>query len=147
MRIPVACEESQEVAQAFRLQGHEAWSCDLLQSAKGLPYHIQGDVLEVIRWGCWDMMIAHPPCTRLCNSGVSWFEKRNLWEEMKQGALFFKEILEANIPLKAIENPIPHKYALEIIGKKYNQIIQPWMFGHGETKLEPIFVVEGRIFA
>ena len=119
-------------------------------------WHIQDDVLRTLKHlDGWDLMIAHPPCTRLCNSGVMWLEKRDLWNDMKEGALFFKRLLEADIPLKCIENPIPHKYALKIIGKKYNQIIQPWMFGHGETKstclwlvnlpeLKPTNIVSGR---
>jgi hypothetical protein len=79
-------------------------------------------------------MIGHPPSTRLCNSGVVWLEKRNLWKDMTEGANFFKLLLDAKIPLIAIENPIPHKYALQFIGKKYDQIIQPYMFGHPERK-------------
>lgn len=105
--------------------------------------------------GKYDLMIAHPPCTRLCNSGVCWLDKRNLWNEMRESAEFFKKLLNAPIKHKAIENPIPHKYAIEIIGRKYDQIIQPWQFGHGETKatclwlenlpkLVPNNIVEGR---
>jgi len=82
----------------------------------------------------WDLMIAHPPCTRLANSGVSWLQRRNLWNEMTDGANFFKTLMDAPIDHIAIENPIPHKYALQIIGKKYDQIIQPWMFGDPESK-------------
>jgi len=155
LKILIACEESQEICKAFRSLGHEAYSCDILPCSSGHPeWHIQDDVLKHLNDG-WDLMIAHPPCTRLCNSGVMWLEKRNLWNDMKKGALFFKKLLEADIPLKCIENPIPHKYALKIIGRKYNQIIQPWMFGHGETKatclwlvnlpeLKPTNIVSGR---
>ncbi|MCK5016330.1 MAG: hypothetical protein KAS32_04585 [Candidatus Peribacteraceae bacterium] len=100
-------------------------------------------------------MIAHPPCTRLCNSGVMWLAKRNLWDDMRTGAEFFKTIMQASIPKIAIENPIMHKYAKEIIGRKQDQVIQPWQFGHGETKatclwlkglpkLTPTDIVDGR---
>jgi len=134
MKVLVACEESQTVCKAFREKGHEAFSCDVLPCSGGKPeWHIQDDVLKHLDEN-WDLMIAHPPCTRLCNSGVCWLEKRNLWKDMEDGAKFFKKLLDADIPLIAVENPIPHKYALEIIGRKYNQLIQPWMFGHGETK-------------
>ena len=99
-------------------------------------------------------MIAHPPCTRLCNSGVMWLSKRNLWSEMIKAVAFFMKLQRADIPLICIENPIPHKYAVNGIGK-YNQIIQPWQHGHGETKatclwlkglpeLKPTKIVEGR---
>jgi len=132
MKILIACEFSGIVREAFKAKGHDVWSCDLLPTE--IPgQHIQGDVLEIIDDG-WDMMIAHPPCTRLCNSGVCWLEKRNLWDEMKQAAEFFKVFIKCKIKMKAVENPIPHKYALKIIGRKYDQIIQPWKFGHGETK-------------
>ena len=162
MKILIACEESQEVCKAFRKLGHEAFSCDTEDCSGGHPeWHIKGDVLDFIDlnpWNdfCgWDLMVAHPPCTRLCNSGVMWLKKRNLWGDLKEGAEFFKRLLECDIPKIAIENPIPHKYALEIIDRKYDQIIQPWQFGHGETKatcfwlkglpkLKPTNVVEGR---
>lgn len=132
-RILIACEFSGTVRDAFRRRGFDAVSCDLLPSEQPGP-HIQGDVLEVIKQG-WDAMIAHPPCTYLTNSGVSWLHKRpERWEQMRQGAEFFRQMLDAPIRFKAIENPIPHKYALEIIRRKYDQVVQPWMFGHGETK-------------
>jgi len=132
LKILIACEFSGIVREAFKQKGHDAWSCDILDTEIS-GQHIQGDVLEILNDG-WDMMIAHPPCTRLCNSGVMWLEKRNLWDDMYKGAMFFKMLLNVNIPRICIENPIPHKYAIEIIGRKYNQIIQPWMFGHGDTK-------------
>ena len=101
------------------------------------------------------MMIAHPPCTRLTNSGVRWLHERDLWNELDQSCLFFSQLLNAPIERIAIENPIPHKYALDRIGKKYDPIIQPHWFGHGETKatclwlknlpkLEPTDPVSGR---
>ncbi len=153
LRVLIGCEFSGIVRDAFIARGHEAVSCDLLPTEKPGP-HIQGDVLEILDDG-WDMMIAHPPCTRLCNSGVRWLKERNLWGDMEKGAEFFKKLLNANIPKKCIENPVPHKYAVEIIGRTYDQIIQPWQFGHGETKatclwlrnlpkLKPTNIVKGR---
>lgn len=134
MRILIACEYSGRVREAFRKLGHDAWSCDLLPSDDDSPYHIQGDVVEQLDKG-WDMMIAHPPCTYLANSGVSWLYKDvNRWGEMREGAAFFKTLLDAPIPLIAVENPIMHKYAVEIIGRRQDQVIQPYMFGHLERK-------------
>lgn len=155
MKVLVACEESATVREAFAKQGHDAWSCDILPTR--IPgQHYQGDVLDIIQED-WDMLIAHPPCTRLANSGVRWLNERNLWDEMQEGAFFFAKMLNLNTRIKyrAVENPIPHKYALEIIGRKYDQIIQPWQFGHGETKatclwldnlpkLQPTNIVDGR---
>lgn len=82
----------------------------------------------------WDIGIFHPPCTRLCNSGVRWLNERNLWNDMREAAELFRFVLNYPMKCKGVENPIPHKYAVAIIGRKYDQIIQPWMFGHGETK-------------
>lgn len=154
MKVLVACEFSGIVRTEFEKRGHDAWSCDLEPSEIG-GKHIVGNVLEVLDRG-WDLMIAHPPCTRLCNSGVCWLEKRNLWAELDEAAKLFRGILNSKIPKICVENPIPHKYALERIGQKYTQIIQPWMFGHGETKatclwlknlepLKPTKIVEGRV--
>ena len=153
LRVLVACEFSGIVRDAFRAKGHDAVSCDLLPTEKPGP-HIQGDVLDILSDG-WDIMIAHPPCTRLCNSGVRWLAERDLWSDMRQAGRFFKLLLKANITKIAIENPIPHKYAIKEIGRKYDQIIQPWQFGHGETKatclwlkglpkLKPTNIVKGR---
>lgn len=140
VRVLVACEESQATTIELRKLGFDAWSCDLQDCSGGHPeWHIKGDVLNVLNDG-WDMMIAHPTCTYLTNSGVCWLwnkdgsrnEKR--WQNLKEGAEFFKALLNAPIPLIAIENPIPHKYAVELIGQKYNQLIQPYQFGHAESK-------------
>jgi len=148
VKILVACEYSGIVRDAFIRRGFDAVSCDLLptESPGLLPTespgpHIQGDVLEVLNQG-WDCLIAHPPCTYLCNSGVSWLHKRpERWAQMQAGAEFFKRLLDAPIAHKAIENPIPHKYAIEIIGRKCDHVIQPWMFGHGETKATCLWLV------
>tara|TARA_R110000803_G_scaffold170556_1_gene233537 strand:+ start:95 stop:670 length:576 start_codon:yes stop_codon:yes gene_type:complete len=154
MRVLVACEYSGRVRDAFIAQGHEAISCDILPTDSPGP-HYQGDVFDIIDQD-WDLMIAHPPCTYLCNSGVSWLHKRpERWGQLKDGAEFFKALLEADIPKIAVENPIMHKYAVDIIGRRQDQIVQPWQFGHGETKatgfwlkglpkLQPTDIVEGR---
>lgn len=140
MKILVACEESQAVCLAFRLLGHEAYSCDLQECSGGHPdWHITGDAIEQAYSGNYDMMIGHPPCTFLANSGVQhlWndgIKDAERWENMQGGAEFFKLLLNAPIKRIAIENPIPHKYALKLIGKRYDQIIQPYQFGHLESK-------------
>lgn len=134
MKVLVACEYSGKVRAAFRKLGHDAWSCDLLPADDNSPYHIQDDVLKHLDEG-WDLMIAHPPCTYLTNAGVTWLHKQpERWEKMRQGAEFFKKLLEADIPMIAVENPIMHKYAVEIIGRRQDQVLQPWMFGHKERK-------------
>jgi len=139
MKVLVACEFSGIVRDAFKAKGHDAWSCDLLPTERE-GNHIQGDVLDILSDG-WDLMIAHPPCTYLCNSGVRWlYEKgtrikvKERWEEMRKAGRFFKRLLGCDIPKIAVENPIPHQYAIMEIGCTYDQIIQPWMFGHPETK-------------
>ncbi len=162
MRVLIACEFSGIVRDAFQARGHDAWSCDLLPTEK-YGAHWQGDVRELLI-PKWDLMIAHPPCTYLCNSGVRWlyFKRGGIvykdierWDKMQEAAEFFRVLSEAPIEKICVENPIPHKYALDIIGRKYDQIIQPWQFGHGETKatclwlknlskLEPTKIVEGR---
>lgn len=135
MKILIACEESQEVTKAFRNKGHEAYSCDIQDCSGGKPeWHIQADILTQLNKP-WDIIIAHPPCTRLCNSGVSWLHKRNLWQDMHKAAEFFNIFrLIGRMGQKiAIENPIPHKYAKQLIGYP-TQTIQPWQHGHGEQK-------------
>lgn len=125
MRVLVACEFSGIVRDAFIACGHDAVSCDLLPSERPGP-HIQGDVLAILNDG-WDMMIAHPPCTYLANSGVQHLHKKvGRWDQMKIGRAFFMALYNAPIERKAIENPIPHHYA-EL--PPYSQIIHPWMFG------------------
>ena len=134
MKVLVACEFSGRVREAFRRLGHDAWSCDILPADDGSEYHLQCDVKKILGNG-WDLMIAHPPCTYLTNSGVTWLHRQpGRWQLMRDGAEFFKTLLDAPIPLIAVENPIMHKYAVEIIGRRQDQIIQPWMFGHMERK-------------
>jgi hypothetical protein len=155
MKVLIACEFSGIVRDAFRARGHDAWSCDLLPTESTPMYHHQRDVFDVLQMVAWDMLIFHAPCTRLCNSGVRWLSERDLWQEMKQAGKFFRELLNCGVPLIAGENPIPHKYAVEEIGCKYDQLIQPYQFGHGETKatclwlrglpkLTPTDIVPGR---
>ncbi len=134
MRVLVACEFSGTVRDAFLRAGHDAMSCDLRPTESDGP-HYQGPVRDVLGEQ-WDLMVAHPPCTYLANSGVRWLHERGecRWAKMMTGAEFFRSLLEADIPKVAIENPIMHKYAKRIIGRGQDQIIQPWQFGHGETK-------------
>lgn len=128
MRVLVACEFSGVVRDAFRKKGHDAYSCDLLDCDGENSYHIEGDVLSIIDDG-WDLMIAHPPCTHLAVSGARWFKDKA--EEQKNALIFVDKLLSANIPKIALENPV------SIISSKIrkpDQIIQPWMFGHPESK-------------
>jgi len=136
MKVLIACEESQAVCKAFRALGHEAWSCDLQECSGGHPeWHIKTDVRNVIQ-DRWDMMIAHPVCKRLANSGVRWLDvppsgktKVQMWKELFAAAEFYLELRNAPIPRKAIENPIMHCYAKELVGSPERHIVQPWFFG------------------
>lgn len=134
MRVLIACEYSGTVRDAFLARGHFAMSCDLLPSDREGP-HYQGSVTDIIGDG-WDLMIAHPPCTYLTNSGVCHLHKDPArWGKLDEGAAFFKMLLDADIPRIAVENPIMHGHAKERIGNvKQTQVIQPWMFGHMEQK-------------
>ena len=135
MRVLVACEYSGTVRDAFIAAGHDAVSCDLLPTDAPGPHH-QGDVFDIIGDG-WDLMIAHPPCTFLCNSGVRWlYDHRypNRWQDLIDGATFFRKLLDAPIPRIAVENPTMHGWATKIVGRRQDQTIQPWMFGHPEKK-------------
>lgn len=133
MKILIACEESQTVCKAFRLKGHEAYSCDIEECSGGHPeWHYKTDVRTLLDQ-YFDLVIFHPPCTRLTNSGVVWLEKRNLWKDLDLACEFFNLRHRFNSPKVCTENPIPHKYAVDKIGK-YNQIIQPFQFGHPERK-------------
>ena len=134
MRVLVACEYSGRVRDAFIRHGHEAMSCDILPTDSSGP-HYQGDVQNILGDN-WDLMIAHPPCTYMTNSGVTWLHKDpTRWAKLDDAAAFFKMLLDAPIKKIAVENPIMHKYAKERIGGvKQTQVIQPWMFGHTEQK-------------
>lgn len=211
LNVLVACESSATVRDAFRALGHNAWSCDLLPCDGDPRYHVQGDVFDLLqglgpvkgnqwlRHARWDLLIGHPPCTYLCNSGVRWLYENPTWEgndsvkrpacrlwewkkgkggimipfrarnankdrvqAMRDGAEFFCKLYCADVPYLAIENPIMHRHAKEILGLRLGtgnapqtQVIQPWQFGHGETKatclwlrnlpkLVPTDVVAGR---
>jgi site-specific DNA-cytosine methylase len=148
MRVLVACEFSGTVRDAFAARGHDAWSCDLLPT--DVPgKHIQGDVREVLDHG-WDLMIAHPPCTHLAVSGARWFKDKQ--QEQAEALGFVRMLLDAPICQIALENPVS---IISTRIRKPDQIIQPWEYGHGETKatclwlknlppLVPTDVVEGR---
>lgn len=134
MNVLIACEFSGIVREAFNTyHGIREISCDILPPEDGrVDYHYQGDVRDLLK-DKWDAMIFFAPCTRLSNSGVRWLKERNLWGEMREEAEFFNLLLDADIPLIGGENPIQHKYARQLI-RKYDQIIQPYQFGHLEQK-------------
>lgn len=127
MRVLVACEFSGIVRDAFAARGHDAWSCDLLPTERP-GNHIQGDVLKHLDDG-WDLMIAHPPCTHLAVSGARWFKEKSA--QQYDALLFVDRLLRCWIPKIALENPIG---VISTKIRKPDQIIQPWQFGHGETK-------------
>ena len=131
MKVLIACEFSGVVREAFKARGHDAWSCDLIESEDNSPHHIIGDAIELAYKGQWDLMIAHPPCTYLTNSGVRWLHTDpTRWAKLDEAADFFLKLWNAPIP----ENPIMYKYARERVGVNKHQVIQPWMFGHMEQK-------------
>lgn len=129
MRVLVACEFSGVVRRAFEARGHNAWSCDILPTEDGSPYHHHTNVLELLTRTQWDLMIAHPPCTHLSVSGARWFKDKRLDQEAAID--FFMALVNAPVPRIAIENPIG---IMSTRYRKPDQIIQPWQFGHGETK-------------
>lgn len=151
MKVLVACEESQEVTKSFRKRGHEAFSCDILPCSGGYPeWHRNESILDGILNEGWDLMIAHPPCTHLSVSGARWFKYKTL--EQAQALDFVRFLFSADIPMIAIENPIS---VISTNIRKPDQIIQPWQFGHGETKatclwlknlpkLVPTDIIDGR---
>jgi len=133
MRVLVACEYSGTVRDAFAALGHDAWSCDILPTdAPG--NHYQGDVTDILGDG-WDLLIGHPPCTYMTNSGVCWLHKDpTRWAKLDDAAAFFLTLWNAPIPRIAIENPVMHKYAKERVGVEQAQTVQPYHFGHMEQK-------------
>lgn len=160
----MGCEFSGIVRRAFAYRGFDAWSCDLLPAEDRSNKHITGDLREHLAGG-WDLLIvAHPPCTRLCNSGVRWLTTpppgrthEEMWSELDEGAALFSDCWNAPIPHVAVENPVMHKHAKARIVNYQPpaQSVQPWQFGHGETKrtclwlrelppLVPTQIVEGR---
>jgi hypothetical protein len=163
-RVLVACEFSGTVRDAFLRVGHDAWSCDLLPADPPSNRHIIADARTLLEDG-WDLLIvAHPPCTRLCNSGVRWLAKPppgrtldDMWRELDEGADLFSDFWNAPVERVCVENPVMHGHAKRRI-RNYTdpaQSVQPWQFGHGETKrtclwlrnlpaLKPTNVVDGR---
>jgi hypothetical protein len=140
MKILIACEFSGTVTAAFRALGHSAWSCDLLPAEREdmKLYHIQGDCMGAIKEGRptdgakWDMMIAHPPCTYLCSSGLHWNKRvPERQEETEKALSFVASLLNADIPRIALENPVG---CISTRIRKYDQKIQPWQFGHDASK-------------
>lgn len=130
----IACEYSGIVRDAFIAQGLSVISCDLLDTERSGP-HYRGPIEDILFAKDWAFIIAHPPCTYLANSGVCWLHKYpERWAQLDDGAAFFKMFLDHPCKIKCIENPIPHKYAVERIGRKYDQLIQPYHFGHLESK-------------
>lgn len=160
----IACETSGIVRDAFLERGFDAWSIDLLPSEDGSNRHITGDARDYLGDGWNLLMVAHPPCTRLCNSGVRWLHKpprgktlEQMWQELDEGAELFSAFWNAPIDGICIENPVMHKHAKQRIVNysQFAQSIQPWQFGHGETKrtclwlknlpkLTPTNIVAGR---
>ena len=155
MRVLVACEYSGIVRDAFRARGHDAVSADLLPSERPGPHH-RGDVTPLLLER-WDLVIAHPPCTYLANSGVRWLHERpERWAPMREAGEFFARCLAANADRVAVENPVMHRYGRDACGiGRPDCTYQPWQHGHGEVKrsclwlrglppLMPSDVVEGR---
>ncbi|HEV2865459.1 MAG TPA: hypothetical protein VGX37_03015 [Allosphingosinicella sp.] len=164
MRVLIACEFSGTVRNAFLARGHDAWSCDLLPSEDRSNRHITGDARDILGDG-WDLlMVAHPPCTRLCNSGVRWLHspppgrtREQMWRELDEAADLFSAFWNAPIERICVENPVMHRHAKDRIEnyQAFAQSVQPWQFGHGETKrtcfwlknlppLRPTAIVDGR---
>jgi hypothetical protein len=164
VKVLIACEFSGTVRRAFAARGHDAWSCDLLPAEDRSNHHIVGDVRDILHDG-WDLLaVMHPPCTRLCNSGVRWLTKappgrtlEEMWKELDEGAALFSDCWNAPIERICVENPVMHRHAKERIRNyvEFAQSVQPWQFGHPETKrtcfwlknlppLMPTKIVEGR---
>lgn len=163
MKVLIACESSGIVRDAFLALGHDAWSCDLLPSATPSNRHIMDDVRNVLKMERWDlMMVAHPPCTRLCNAGVRWLHEPPaeleashysdevkaayaamtrderiafMWDELEKGAALFSDLWNADIPRIAIENPVMHKHAKARIRgyEPFAQSVQPWQFADDDA--------------
>lgn len=150
MKALIACEYSGVVRDAFIAAGHDAMSCDLLPTDSPGP-HYQGDVHDVLDYP-WDLMVAHPPCTHLSVSGARHFADKRMDGRQQSAVAFFMMLARENIPQIAIENPV---CIMSSLYRKPDQVLQPWMFGHGETKatclwlkelplLKPTNIVEGR---
>ncbi|MFC5421449.1 MAG: hypothetical protein DI537_36915 [Stutzerimonas stutzeri] len=164
MRALIACERSGIVRRAFAARGHDAWSCDLVPADDGSNRHYVGDARDLLD-DRWDLLIvAHPPCTRLCNSGVRWLSVPpagrtldDMWRDLDDGAELFSAFWNAPIERICVENPVMHRHAKARIAnyREPAQSVQPWQFGHGEVKrtcfwlknlppLAPTLIVPGR---
>lgn len=157
MRVLIGCELSGVVRRAFAARGHDAWSCDLLPAEDGSNHHIIGDVRDLLHGG-WDLLaVFHPPCTRLCNSGVRWITGRDgappkklpkgrtldsLLAEMRDGAALFEAVLSAPIERIAVENPVMHSHAKALIPsyRDADQTVQPWWFGDPAFKATGLYL-------
>lgn len=147
-KVLIGCETSGVVRDAFLQAGHDAWSCDVLPADTPTNRHIQDDVRNVLAFEKWDMlMVAHPPCTRLCNSGVRWLHKappgrtiNEMWQELDEGADLFSHVWNVGIPFVAIENPVMHKHAKERIRnyKPFSQSVQPWQFADDDSSSDNV---------
>jgi len=143
LRILIGCETSGVMRRAFAARGHDAWSCDLLPAEDGSNRHIRGDVRDYLGDG-WDLlMVCHPPCTRLCNSGVRWLHtpppgrtREAMWAELEEGVALFAACWQAPVGRVAVENPIMHRHAREWMPSDLPrpQIVQPWWFGERAFK-------------
>lgn len=154
MRMLVACEFSAVVRSAFAAKGWDAWSCDLLPTEQP-GQHYQCDVREVLGKQ-WDLIVAHPECTYLCNSGVRWLDRDiGRWKKLYEACQFFNLFLDHPCPRICVENPIPHKYAAGWLRRPWTQTIQPWQFGEpfqkrtclwlkGLPPLQPTQIVQER---
>lgn len=131
MNVLVGCESSGAVRRAFRERGHNAYSCDLLPAEDGSPHHIQGDVLVVAKSRRWDVGIFHPPCTDLAVSGARWFAEKQADGRQQKSIQFFLDVARLPIDRMALEQPIS---IMSSIWRRPDQVIQPWQYGHGETK-------------
>jgi site-specific DNA-cytosine methylase len=149
LRVLAACEFSGEVRRAFRARGHDAWSCDLTEAEDGNEFHHNGDCLGLL-WMGWDLLVAFPPCTHLAVSGARWFPTKQ--QEQTLALLFVQNLFAAPIERIALENPVG---IISTRIRKPDQVVQPWWFGHGETKatclwlknlppLKPTNIVAGR---
>lgn len=149
MRVLVGCETSGVVRRAFAALGHDAWSCDLLPAEDGSNRHFVCDVRDMLKEG-WDLLaVMHPPCTRLCNSGVRWLHtpppgktKEQMWAELDDGAALFSDCWNAPIERVCVENPVMHRYAKERIRNYQSpaQTVQPWWFGEPAFKATSFYL-------
>ena len=149
LRVLVGCETSGRVRNAFLALGHDAWSCDLLPSVDGSNRHIVCDVRDLLGDG-WDLLaVMHPPCTRLCNSGVRWLHKappgrslEEMWSDLDEGAALFSDCWNAPIERVAVENPVMHRHAKERIHnyQPAAQTVQPWWFGEPAFKATSFYL-------